>query len=299
VESGPPLSEIRCFAHVAKHLSFSRAAADLGMSQPAMSQAIARLERSLGLRLFDRSSREVHLSTAGATLLPRAEALLEAAAALSAEAARITAPPRSVIRLAYAPVVGSLAARVARRLAQRDPAIEVELWPAGWRATTESLIRGEVAVAILSAPFPTGFTTGARFRVAVGHLAVPAGDSLAALPRITPRRLGRHKILLPRNRPPGGMWARVAAVLSGPHQHHLVADDIDDFAPLLDLVAAGTGLLPVPHLLATSIRRQDVRFVPFDAGDLRMTYGLAWSPERISPELMTLVHAAQETLWTR
>jgi DNA-binding transcriptional LysR family regulator len=284
---------------VAEHLSFSRAAADLGMSQPAMSQAIGRLEQSLGMRLFDRTSREVQLSAAGKALLPYARTLLDTAAAFSTEAARLAEPPRPVIRLAYAPLVGSLAARAARRLAQREPAIAVELRPAGWRAATQALTRGEVAVALLSAPFPTGFTTGARFGVRVGHLAVPAGDPLAALSQITPGLLGRYKVLLPANRPPGGMWARVAATLNGPHQHHVVADDIDDFAAMLDLVAAGTGLLPVPQLLATWIRRQDVRFVPFDGGDLRMTYGLAWSPERVSPEVMTLIHAVQETLWTR
>ncbi|MCW2876823.1 MAG: DNA-binding transcriptional regulator, LysR family [Sphaerisporangium sp.] len=299
VETGPPLRDVRCFAFVARHLSFSRAAADLGMSQPAMSQAIARVEQSLGLRLFDRTSREVRLSPAGKALLPYAEELLETAAALSAEALRLAAPPRAVIGLAYAPVVGTLAAKAARRLASRDPAIDVELRPSGRRAAIEALTRGEVSVAILNAPFPTGFTTGARFHVRVGHLAVPAGDPLATLSRVKPGQLGNHKILLPRNRPPGGMWARVAATLRGPHQHHLVADDIDDFAAVLDLVAAGIGLLPVPHLLATWIRRQDICFVPFDAGELRITYGLTWSPEHATPESMTLVHAVQETLWTR
>jgi hypothetical protein len=44
------------------------------------------------------------------------------------------------------------------------------------------------------------------------------------------------------------------------------------------------------------MRRPDVRFVPFDAGDLRMTYGLVWSPERVSPDVMALVQAVQETL---
>ncbi|MEV7967696.1 LysR family transcriptional regulator [Sphaerisporangium sp. NPDC088356] len=299
MESGPPLREILCFARVAQHLSFSRAADELGMSQPAMSQAIGRLERSLGLRLFDRTSREVQTTPAGKALLPHALALLDTASAFTAEAARLAIPPRPIIGLAYAPLVGSLAARAARRLAERKPAIDVQLRAAGWRAATQALTRGEVPVAILSAPFPTGFTTGARFGVTIGHLAVPAGDPLAALPRLSPDRLGRHKILMPGHRPPGGMWARLAATLPGPHRLHVAAEDIDDFAAALDLVAAGIGLLPVPQLLATWIRRQDVRFVPFDAGDLRMTFGLAWSPERVSPEVTTLVHAVQETLWTR
>lgn len=298
MRTGPPLRDVQCFARAARHLGFTRAAAELGMSQPAMSQAVGRLERALGLRLFDRTSREVRLTPAGAALLPHAEALLEAAGSLLAEAERLAVPPKPIIRLAYAPLVGTLAAEAVRRLARREPAVEVELRAAGRRAAIQALTRGEVSVAVLTAPFPLGLTTGARFGVTVGLLAVPAGDPLAALPRIAPRHLGRHRILLPGDRPPGGVWARVAALVAA-HQHHVVADDVDDFAALLDLVAAGTGVLPVPALLATWIRRQDVRFVPFDGGDLRLTFGVTWSPDHVTPESMTLVRSLQETLWTR
>lgn len=299
MDPGPPLRDIGCFALVAQRLSFSRAAAELHMSQPAMSQAIGRLERSLGVRLFERTSREVRLSPAGKALLPYADAMLEASAALVAEGARLARSARPTLRLAYPLIVGPLAARIALRLTRRKPAIDVELRASGWGAATSDLERGDISAAILSAPFPREFTTAARFHVTVGHLTVPAGDPLAAVSRIRPEQLSRQKILMPRNRTPGGMWARLAAQLRGPHQHHVVADDIDDFAAALDLVAAGVGLLPTPELLVKTIRRHDIRFVPLDAGDLRMMYGLVWSGTHASPELMTLVQTVQEALWTR
>ncbi|MEV4460441.1 LysR family transcriptional regulator [Microbispora sp. NPDC049633] len=298
MDSGPPLRDIGCFAAVARHLSFSRAAAELGVSQPAASQAVGRLERALGVRLFDRTSREVHLSPAGKALLPYAEALLESAAAFSAEAKRLAAPEGDGVRLAYPPLAGGLAARIARRMARREPPAEVELRPAGRAAAVAALAAGEVTAAILAAPFPRELTTVARFHVPVGHLAVPAGDPLAGLPRLQPERLARHRVLMPRERPPGGVWARLAARV-GPHRQHVVADEIDDFAAALDLVAAGVGLLPTPLLVVTSVRRDDVAFVPLDAGDLRLTYALAWRGERVSPGLMALVRTAQECLWTR
>jgi DNA-binding transcriptional LysR family regulator len=297
VDPGPPLRDVACFVLVARYLSFSRAAAELGLSQPAASQAIARLERVVGVRLFDRSSRTVHLSAAGTALLPHADALLSAAAAFGAEAARLAVPPS--IRLAYAPLVGGFAARVVRRLGARVRPVEVDLWPAGWAAATAGLASGEVHAAILSAPFPAGFTTTARFHVTVGQLAVPAGDPLATLTRIRLESLSHHRILLPRNRPPGTMWARLAERLRGPHRYREIADDIDDFAAALDLVSAGAGLLPAPHLLVGTIRRHDVRFVPFDAAGLRLLYGLSWSPRHTSPELMALVQAVHEALRTR
>ncbi|MDF5752882.1 LysR family transcriptional regulator [Spongiactinospora sp. TRM90649] len=297
MDPAPPLRDLACLASVARHLGFSRAAAELSMSQPAVSQAIGRLERGLGLRLFERTSREVRLTAAGAALLPYAEALLDDAAAFSAEAGRLAAQATPAIRFAYPSLLGGLAAQVARRMARRSPPIEVELRPAGWAAATAALSSGEVAAALLGAPFPREFTTAARFHVPVDHIAVPAGDPLARSSGLRPDRLGRHRVLLPGNRPPGGMWARFAARLRGPQR--VVGGDLDDLAAALDLVAAGMGLLPVPNLLVRSVRRHDVEFVPFDGGGLRLAYAVAWPPDRVSPELMAVVRTVQEALWTR
>jgi len=48
-----------------------------------------------------------------------------------------------------------------------------------------------------------------------------------------------------------------------------------------------------------AIRRPDVQFVPLDAGELRLLYGLAWSPEHASAELMALVQTVHEALRSR
>jgi DNA-binding transcriptional LysR family regulator len=298
VDPGPRLREIGCFALVAQQLSFSGAAARLGMSQPAVSQAIGRLERALGLRLFERTSREVQLSDAGKVLLPYAEALLDQAASFSAEAARLAAPTGLTIRLAYCPLVGGLAARVARRLARRAPLIELELRPAGWSTATADLVQDTASAAIMSTPFPAGLATTARFHVPVTHVAVPAGSPLATASRIRLQQLAHNDVLMPRIRPPGSVWAQLAAQMPGPNQSRMASHDLDDVPAALDLVAAGRGLLPVPRLLAETVCRPDLRFLPLDADGLRMTYGLVWCQERATPELMALVQTVQEILRT-
>ncbi|WP_236051827.1 LysR family transcriptional regulator [Nonomuraea cypriaca] len=276
------LREIHCFTRVAERLSFSKAAVDLGMSQPAMSQAVTRLERAAGVQLFERTARQVRLTAAGKALLPYAAQVIDSAGAFTAEAARLARP---TIHLAYPPLVGTLAARIARRLAGR--AVGVELRAAGRSAAARALADGEVSAAILATPAPAQFVTAARFHVTVDHLAVPAGHRLESSAKVTAGELGGQVLLTPGTRP----WAGL------PGRSRLVADD--DFGAALDLVAAGAGLLPIPQLLARTIRRDDVRFVPLDAGDLRITYALAWSKERVTPELMALVQAVQDALWTR
>ena len=71
------IRQLRYFAVLAKELSFTRAARRLHVSQPPLSFQIANLERELGARLFERTSRSVALSAAGAALLPHARAVLE------------------------------------------------------------------------------------------------------------------------------------------------------------------------------------------------------------------------------
>lgn len=56
---------INYFLAVAEHGSFTRAASALHVSQPALSQQIRQLEESLGVPLFDRSGRTIHLTDAG------------------------------------------------------------------------------------------------------------------------------------------------------------------------------------------------------------------------------------------
>nr|WP_245197235.1 LysR substrate-binding domain-containing protein [Labrys sp. LIt4] len=66
----PPLAAIRVFEAVARHLSFTRAAAELGMTQAAVSYQIKLLEERFGGPLFLRKPRQIELSAAGQRLAP-------------------------------------------------------------------------------------------------------------------------------------------------------------------------------------------------------------------------------------
>ncbi|MEU1513859.1 LysR family transcriptional regulator [Streptomyces sp. NPDC005811] len=70
------LRHLRAFASVARHRSFSRAAEELLITQPALSRTIAQLEGQLSVRLLDRSSRHVELTDTGAEFLVQAERVL-------------------------------------------------------------------------------------------------------------------------------------------------------------------------------------------------------------------------------
>ena len=105
----PTPQQLLCFLRVAETGSFSAAARLLAMSQPALSRTIRLLEEQIGVRLFDRDTRNVALTAVGRELRPVAERLTGDHAHAFGAFAQLVAGQRGRITVAALP---SLAASV-------------------------------------------------------------------------------------------------------------------------------------------------------------------------------------------
>jgi len=124
----PSLSSLRLFLQVARSLSFSETARMANLSQPALSRTIKLLEEDLGVRLFDRNSRNVRLSSAGEALLPTVERLTDDFDQAFRELQQTFQGERGRVVVGALPSVAAhLLPRVFARFRQSHPQVEIIL----------------------------------------------------------------------------------------------------------------------------------------------------------------------------
>ena len=100
----PPLGALRAFEAAAKHLSFTRAAAELCVTQAAISHQIRQLEDWLGIRLFERRGHALTLTAKGQTYLPELTGALDRIAAATL---RLMEPDGRPLRITVLPSFAS------------------------------------------------------------------------------------------------------------------------------------------------------------------------------------------------
>lgn len=122
------IRQIRQVLAIQRHGSFARAADELGISQPAMSKSIARLEDELGLRLFDRSGAGARATPTGELVVERAERIISEAEQLQ-QLVELTSTGRiGRIRVGLGPVLhAEFLPRYAEALARRWPELKISI----------------------------------------------------------------------------------------------------------------------------------------------------------------------------
>lgn len=143
--------QLEYFRAVARELHFTRAAEALHVAQPALSQQIRKLERQIGLALFDRDNHRVALTPAGTALLDHAERILADLSTVEEELQGWADGTRGRVRLG---VARGLAARLARLLVDfsaANPRVEVELREESTDAMVADLHAGILDAATLAA----------------------------------------------------------------------------------------------------------------------------------------------------
>lgn len=241
------LRHLRYVVAVAETLHFGRAAERLNMRQPPLSQQIRQLEDELGVKLFDRSHRQVQLTAAGEMFVQDARLVLAQAghAGRVAERLRLGEAGQLVIGVA-GPADADYFVDIMRLFAQRHPQVRVVI---------RNLSTAEQLKALLEDRLHAGFVTpptehpDLRFDTVLHTpivLAVPRGHALAARARVPLTAIaGEPVILFARSMAPGFFDAIANACRTVGFNLH-VRHEVENLQSAYGLVAAGMGVSLVP-----------------------------------------------------
>jgi DNA-binding transcriptional LysR family regulator len=186
----PAFQSLLAFSETAKRGSFAAASREIGADPSTLAKSVSRLEASLGLRLFHRTTRQVRLTPDGERLFERCQRLLSEFEALQAEASGVHAEPSGVLRIDMPIVFGrKVVLPVLARLLARHPHLHLD---ARFSDALVDIVRDGIDVAIRVGALQDS-TLVAR-RIASQHMLMCASpDYVARLGE--PRRvedLGRH-----------------------------------------------------------------------------------------------------------
>ena len=249
------------FATLVRLRHFGHAAEELGITQSAMSQRLAKLEADLQLKLLTRSSRGVVPTDEGLALLPEARALiaakrmaLEAAAAIRQQGAR---PAR--LFLSNAIVHTALLPRLRKAMEQAlDRRFHVDVGAAD--EIEARLLSAECDLAVTTLPIGKAEFEEALLTRLPMAVAVPADVRLA---RVTIEELCRHPLLLvPREVEPDLFDALIVAAREK-KQRLQVGQTIVAFPSILAMVAMGKGWGIVPSVMKDAAIK-GVKVLPLD-----------------------------------
>jgi DNA-binding transcriptional LysR family regulator len=275
------LRHLRAFLAIAATGGITRAAAELHVTQPALSRTLRQLEEHLGIRLVDRSTHHLELTAAGLAFQTRAAAAVAAVDDVLDPARAGTWP----LRLGHAwSALGAHTTTLLRRWAKEHPRTPLELLRVDERDA--GLSRGLVDVAIVRGPADLSGVRSVPLLVETRVAAVPSDSPLAAKPRLTLADLAGEPIAV--NRIAGITTPDLWPAGSEP-ANTVVVTNTDDW---LATIIAGRAIGLTVTATAVMYSHPAVAYVPvIDAPPV--TVHLAWPPQPTHPAVPDLVALAQ------
>lgn len=288
------LRHIRYFLALAAEGNFTRAAANLGIGQPPLSQQIKDLENEVGAQLFHRVPHGAELTVAGEAFLAEAKTAVDAAekAKLAAQRANRGEIGRLSLGFTASSAFNSIVTATIREFRDHWPGVLLSLTEMNTNALMERLIRGEIDAAFIRPGLEdTRDVRLKRFADEPMMIALPARHPLAARDQVPIAALaGEPFILFPRM--VGlSLYDDIVAACREAGFELVVTQEAPQIPSIVNLVAANLGVSIVPASIA-QIKLDGVAYRPIAGPPIVARLGLASLKAQRSPivaNLMSLI----------
>ena len=284
---------LRVFLVVAEELHFSRAAQRLHLSQPALSQQVRLLERSLGVDLFVRTSRQVALTAAGEALVQTAPRVLHEldGAVDAAQQAALGVTGRLTIG-SVRTGLASIVPDVMREYTRAHPAVRFEVMHMDTSLQLRALVERSIDVGIVRAASPTRSLVIEQLVSEPLVLALPSGHRMAGHERIDPADLaGERFVSWPRYL--GADFSDIVVAFCREHGFSpSVVNEGGDIDTQLALVAAGFGVSLQPAFYASACP-DGVVFRSLLGTPPQVALQMAWRRDGVPPVVTHFIETAR------
>jgi DNA-binding transcriptional LysR family regulator len=274
-----------------------RAAAREGVSQQVLSAQIRQLEEELGVRLFDRSTREVRVTDAGGELAERGRALLSEVEGLWKDVRRHGTGQAGVLRLGFGRSAAfDTAPRLVAAMAQAHPDVRIEASEMPSPDLPQALRDGRIDVALARWTADTaGLFVEELGRHTTG-IVLRADDPLADRAELELGELADRALLLhERAALPAHYDAVLAACAAAGFTPRIVTPRLP-FDPTFADVADGRGVLPASAAVQSSLP-PGLRWVALAGDVLHQRIDLLWSPAHAAPARDAFLTVARALPW--
>lgn len=274
------LKQLRSFREIAEAGSLSRAADRLRLAQPALSRQIRLLEAEAGLALFTRHGRGMALTEAGRELLARISGPLRQLEGAFAEVRALSGAVAGQVALGMMPTVAAvLAGPLARRVAERHPAVSLRIVEGYTGHLIEWVQRGATDATLLYGPAADLHLPVRDLFIEALVLAGPPGSGLSPEVPVTLADAAKRPLVAPSL--PHGLRSIVETAAARARITLNLRHEADSFLVLKDLVECGLGFAILPR---SSIRREEqegrMAVAPLVRPTIRRQVVLAVPPDR-------------------
>ena len=274
------LKQLRSFREIAEAGSLSRAADRLRLAQPALSRQIRLLEAEAGLALFTRHGRGMALTEAGRELLARISGPLRQLEGAFAEVRALSGAVAGQVALGMMPTVAAvLAGPLARRVAERHPAVSLRIVEGYTGHLIEWVQRGATDATLLYGPAADLHLPVRDLFIEALVLAGPPGSGLSPDVPVTLADAAKRPLVAPSL--PHGLRSIVETAAARARITLNLRHEADSFLVLKDLVECGLGFAILPR---SSIRREEqegrMAVAPLVRPTIRRQVVLAVPPDR-------------------
>jgi DNA-binding transcriptional LysR family regulator len=190
------LRQLKIFEAVARHLSFSRAAEELHLTQPAVSMQVQALEELAGLPLTEQAGKKVRLTAAGEEVARQARRIAEQLREAGEALAALKGVESGKLKIGVVSTAKYFAPALLAEFRRRHPGVDIELTVNNRGAIVRNLAENGIDLAIMGTP-PSEFETVAKIFAEHPLVFIAAPDHpLAGKRRIDPKRLAEETLLI-------------------------------------------------------------------------------------------------------